>query len=60
MMMEFAATVGLILIILLLAFLGDRTAFGLQRLARDWKEFKEKADRGRIDSDASRKTPAKK
>lgn len=53
-MMEFAIAVSTILIVLLLAFLGDRTAAGLQKLARDWKEYKEQVDKGTNDSDDSR------
>ena len=52
-MTELAFAVLGILIILLLVFLGDRTAAGLQRLVRDWKEYKEKTGSGTDGADDS-------
>ena len=62
--MEEIAVIGLMVLtisfLLLLAFLGDRTAAGLQRLARDWKEAKKKASKGKTESEDPRAPPTQK
>ena len=44
-MMELVIGLIIALVILVMAVLGHFTAVGLERVARDWKEYREKRDK---------------